>query len=258
MSELNLDYGLKTDSIQTDKGSNQEWAKVIVLLGLAVYFTYVVLTGNITNYVNERFAWLSYVAIVIYLLLGLATALGVYLRQKYAAYDFQTHQNITWPIIVIVALPLLIGTLIPSRPLGAEAVNGNISLSVASGSNANLVAKDAANRNVLDWLRAFGQSPTAAAFDGEEADVIGFIYREPGFPEDHFMIARFTVSCCVADAGAIGLPVYTPEASTLRDGEWVRVQGAFQAGIFRDTKTPILQASLLEVVEQPEHPYLYP
>jgi len=73
MSELNLDYGLKTDSIQTDKGSNQEWAKVIVLLGLAVYFTYVVLTGNITNYVNERFAWLSYVAIVIYLLLGLAT-----------------------------------------------------------------------------------------------------------------------------------------------------------------------------------------
>jgi uncharacterized membrane protein YcgQ (UPF0703/DUF1980 family) len=38
----------------------------------------------------------------------------------------------------------------------------------------------------------------------------------------------------------------------------VRVTGQFQAGAFRDQEMPVLLASSVEVVEQPEHPYLYP
>jgi putative membrane protein len=62
----------------------------------------------------------------------------------------------------------------------------------------------------------------------------------------------------VADASAIGLPVYAPDAEDIADGEWVQIDGAFEAGDFRGDQVPILQPTTLVVVEQPEHPYLYP
>jgi putative membrane protein len=72
------------------------------------------------------------------------------------------------------------------------------------------------------------------------------------------MVARFTISCCVADSSAIGLPVMWQGVDTLPQDTWVRVQGTFEVGDFQGDTVPILQASSVEVVPQPEHPYLYP
>jgi putative membrane protein len=240
-------------------GATQEHAKVIILLGLAIYFVYNILSGNLSNYINVRFQWLSIVAVVLFSVLGLATLYGLlrgHYRRDRGAYGFD-HRPITWSILAIASIPLLLGVLIPSQPLGAEAVNGNISLSVADYDLSGAFTKDPATRNVLDWLRVFSASSTPSEFDGQEATFIGFVYREPDFPEDHFMVARFTVSCCVADANAIGLPVYWPGAGDIADGEWVQVSGEFVAGTFRDLKTPILQVDDLELIDQPLHPYLY-
>jgi putative membrane protein len=62
----------------------------------------------------------------------------------------------------------------------------------------------------------------------------------------------------VADAGAIGLPVAWADEAAIEDGMWVRVTGAFQLGEFRGEQIPMLQATTVEVVDQPDHPYLYP
>jgi putative membrane protein len=72
------------------------------------------------------------------------------------------------------------------------------------------------------------------------------------------MVARFTVSCCVADASAIALPVRTDQAATLTADSWIRVQGSFEVGEFRGDLAPILVATSIEPITQPDHPYLYP
>jgi putative membrane protein len=72
------------------------------------------------------------------------------------------------------------------------------------------------------------------------------------------MVARFAISCCVADASAIGLPVVWDSAADLPQGEWIRVKGTFDVGAFNGDTVPVLQASSVEQVAQPEHPYLYP
>lgn len=234
----------------------RDWFKVFVLLALALYFAINILTGNLTNYINTRFAWLSYVAVILFATLGIASANALLRGTLPILHGDRT--TIQWPVIAIVALPLVFGTLIPSQPLGAQAVNGNISLTVAEYNVASAATKDPLSRNVLDWMRVFSGAATAASFDGQSAEFSGFIYREPDFPPGHVMVARFTVSCCVADASAIGLPVYWPEFDTIADGEWVQVSGTFEAGLFRDTKTPILQAERVGVIDVPEHPYLYP
>lgn len=240
----------------------RDWARVFILLGLAAYFAYNILSGNLSNYVNARFAWLSYVAIVLFGLLGFASMVALLRGGHDHAHDHDhdhEHGGMSWVMIAIVAVPLVLGTLVPSEPLSASAVNGGVSMTPISigGATATAFSRDPLDRNVLEWLRVFIKG-APDSFNEQEADVIGFVYREPGYPPDHFLVARFTISCCVADASAIGLPAVWTGSGDLADGQWVRVRGAFQAGDFANRRTPILQAAQVEVVDQPDHPYLYP
>lgn len=233
----------------------QALLKTGLLLGLGLYFLYNIVSGNLANYINARFAWLSYLAVVLFLLLGLFSGYDL-LKRRGHGHD---HAPVSWATLAVIAIPLLLGTLIPSRPLGADAVGGSISLNaVAAGSNWSAFTTNPLEWNVLDWLRAFSRSEDIASFNGQQADVIGFVYKEPTFGENRFMVARFTISCCVADSSAIGLPVAWEGADTLPPDTWVRVQGAFQVGEFQGDTYPVLQATSVEVVPQPEHPYLYP
>lgn len=238
------------------------WLKTGILLGLGVYFTVLILSGNLPNYINIRFSWLSYLAAALFLTTGAISA--HHLLTAHRGHDHghghegHNHGSLSWGVLAITALPLVLGTLVPSRPLGADAVSGGVNLSTVEGAQVQTLSVPPTERTVLDWLRAFGREADMAAFDGQPVDVIGFIYREPTYGDDQFLVARFTVACCVADANAIGLPVAWPETTALPVGGWVRVQGTLQAGDFTGDRVPIVQAEAVEVVAQPDHPYLYP
>jgi len=233
------------------------WAKSVVLIALSVFFIYSIASGNLTNYINERFAWLSYVAAGLFLLLGIANSVDILMHRDYALLD-RSHAPITWKVIAIVAIPLVLGTLVPSRPLGWAAAAGGVSLSAASVTKATTFTTDPMKWNVLDWLRAFNMSDDVNSFNGKQANVIGFVYREGTYPDNEFMVARFTVSCCVADASAIGLPVIADNAQDYPADTWVQISGTLKVGKFKGDNWPILQAATIEKISQPEHPYLYP
>jgi uncharacterized repeat protein (TIGR03943 family) len=256
----------------------RDWLRAAVLVGLGLYFVYNIISGSLTNYINERFAWLSYLAAAVYLLLG-ARELWALLRgggqqhhhhhhhdehdhaRDHAHHDHDhghSHAPLSWFGLLIVSVPLVLGTLIPSRPLGASAIESVNFTNASAVGTAEEVTVPPEQRSVLDWLRAFNKARDYAEFNNQPADVIGFVYREPGFAGDSFMVARFTISCCVADASPIGLPVVWSGAGELEPDTWVRVRGSFQVGDFREDRVPLLQAQTVEVVDQPKHPYLYP
>jgi uncharacterized repeat protein (TIGR03943 family) len=230
----------------------QAWVKVAILLGLGLYFSYNIISGNLSNYINIRFAWLSYVAASLFLLLGLA---GVYrlLRAERRAHE----HGISWFALAVTTVPLVLGTAIPSQPLGADAVGTDFNMNALAGeNNVSTFTTNPLDRNVLDWIRLFNMSDDITSFNGQEADVTGFVYRDDTFGDDQFLVARFTISCCVADALAVGLPVAWDE--DIPNDQWVRVMGTLQVGDFRGERKPILQPTSIELIDQPEHPYLYP
>jgi putative membrane protein len=154
-------------------------------------------------------------------------------------------------------IPLALGIFVPSQPLGASAVNGDISMNAVGFNTATAYQKPPLERNILDWLREFNATSNPAVLNGQPVDVIGFVYREPGMAENQFMVARFTMSCCVADAFAIGMPVEYAEAARFTDGDWIRIQGTLQAGKFREDTAPIIQPTSVEPAELPDNAYLY-
>lgn len=232
------------------------WAKSAILLGMGIYLSALIATGHLTNYINLRFAWLAYLAAVIFFLLGLVS-LHQMLYPPSDESEAHHSSHITWGMLAVVAFPLALAVLIPSRPLGIEAVNGGISLRPVGVDSATFT-RNPLDRNILDWLREFNRVQTAAELNGQSVDVIGFVYRQPSFAENEFMASRFTMSCCVADAYPIGLPVRAETAAAFPAGAWVRVQGKFKASHFETDFMPVVYASQIEIVEEPAQAYLYP
>lgn len=228
-------------------------AKTLILFGMGIYLTLLIVTGSLDNYINQRFAWLVVVGALLFFLLALV---NFYSSRNTAQREHHHHHyHITWDIVLVVAFPLLLAILIPSRALGIEAVTGGVSLNPVGVAG---LSRSPLDRNILDWLREFDRAATPAQFNGTPVDVVGFVYREPAHPEDGFMLARFTLSCCVADAFPIGMPVIAADASDLAEGEWLRVAGQLKASAFAGDFLPVVVAETLERVDQPAQPYLYP
>lgn len=248
-------------------------AALVVLLGIFLYSR--ILDDTIFYYINRRFVVLTLLASVGFILVGASYYLlsaGDGANEPHGdgtvqAHASHTHGPLTVLSFLIVVLPLILGWMVPAQPLGASALKtretaiGNsselTSVTVPQDSS-QTTAIAAGEKSILDWLNDFSNSPDPATFNGEKARIVGFVYRDDRFPEDHFLVTRYLVSCCVADASAVGLVAQWPDAASLPADQWVEIQGEFQVGTVSDLHLPVLVANTLERIEPPAHPYLYP
>ncbi len=245
----------------------QNAVKALLLLGLALFLYTRLADGTLFFYINQRF--MIYTVIAIAGLLLVAVSYRPMGRQpapdEHDPAESHTHHRMTWAGLALIALPVVLGILVPPRPLGAAAM-GNREINLASQPRNVLPAavraaaqKGSLDRNLLDWLHAFSASPNAAqAFAGEPVDVIGFVYHDERLDDGQFMVNRFIVSCCVADANGVTMVVRWPDAATLQNDAWVRVEGVLQPGVFAGAPLPILAAQHVTPVDMPDQPYLYP
>lgn len=93
-------------------------------------------------------------------------------------------------------------------------------------------------------------------FVGKEIETVGFIYREEGFSYNQVAIARFAMSCCVADATAHGL-VAEGDVTKLKNDTWVRVKGIIDTTEYNKGTVPVLKITSIEKISEPEQPYVY-
>jgi putative membrane protein len=228
--------------------------KALLLIGLGLFLYSRFTGGTLFFYIHQRFGPLVLVAS-----LGLILIAGSYLyaprREERPAGPGR------WLSLVLLALPMVLGLLVKPQPLGATAV-GNREVNATNLTSPSRPAGGAlfggdGEKNILDWLIAFQESSDVATFAGQEAHISGFVYRDERFAGDTFLVGRFTVSCCVADASPVGLVVRWPEAASLADNQWVDVRGHFEPGLFDGEATPILVVDTLERIDPPRQPYLY-
>lgn len=236
--------------------------KGLILIGLALYLTHSIIKGTLFFYINPRFAWLTWVATILLVLIAYAYQRAVHTDRDHDHHHRDNHHgsNAAWIAMVLVALPLLLGVLVSPRPLGAQAVGVREvnTDGIGLGSVEGVLTRPVGERNILDWLRAFNAADDLSAFDGAEATVIGFVFRDNTFSADQFMVSRFVIACCVADATSVGLIVSWSNSLQLPLDSWVEIHGSFQAGSFGGEMRPILIADRVTPTTQPSQPYLYP
>ncbi|WP_456273411.1 TIGR03943 family putative permease subunit [Bacillus sp. AK031] len=93
-------------------------------------------------------------------------------------------------------------------------------------------------------------------FAGKEIQLTGFIYKDESFVENQAVISRFTVTCCVADAGVYGLLTEDDDLAALEPDTWVNVSGVIEKIDFHGNLMPVITNPVFEVIEAPENPYV--
>ncbi|MEX1019247.1 MAG: TIGR03943 family protein [Litorilinea sp.] len=275
----------------------QNGAKAILLIALGLFLYSRLTGGTLAFYINERFFGYTLFAFVGLIAVGLSYPLiRSHPRRKSApnaarpqtltpqTIDYQYHDlaphdhsrdhRLTLVGALVIALPILLGLLVPPRPLGAAALETReLNLDLRSG-GANLpaaiaaVSQDDGPRNIMDWWHTFQRTPDLTTLEGSEVNVQGFVYHDPRYGEEYFMVTRFVVSCCTADASALALLVHWPQAPALETDQWVEVRGVFTPGDLSPAdlppgseaswRPPVLTAASITPIEIPSHPYLYP
>lgn len=247
--------------------------KALVLIALGLFLYSRIYNGTLLYYISERFAWLTLFAAIGFIIVGASCRYRAAQTHQHEHdgddehhhHDHAGHQhgNFGWGALLLVALPVILGLLIPPKPLGAAAMS-NREISVGSVNSATapkttqIISRPTTEKNVLDWLIDFRLAQDPAAFADQEAKVIGFVYRDERFGMDQFMVSRFVLSCCAADAAPLGLVVKWPETSRLSSDQWVEVSGRLQPGEFDGEPMPILIAEKVTSTDVPDQPYLYP
>lgn len=228
--------------------------KALVLLGLALLLYARVRDGTLFFYINPRFAGLTFLAMIA--LIALSAARSAAVAEQSGDHSHQAG----WGTLLLLALPVILGTLVPPTPLGSAALT-NRSVTTSSLDTAGTtvtLASALAERDLLDWLQAFDEAPDPAALAGQPATLIGFVHHEEFLEEDQFMLSRFVIVCCVADAIPVGMIVRWPGAADLAADEWVEVQGTFEVMALDEGALPVIVAERVTPTEMPYQPYLYP
>ncbi|CAM5231630.1 hypothetical protein LSPH24S_03564 [Lysinibacillus sphaericus] len=62
-------------------------------------------------------------------------------------------------------------------------------------------------------------------YQGKKIRLSGFVLKETDLLENQFVISRFLITHCVADASIIGFLTEMPEAASLQEDSWIEAEG---------------------------------
>ncbi len=124
-------------------------------------------------------------------------------------------------------------------------------------------------RSLIDWIRTLNAYPEPDAYQGQKANVTGFVVHSPLLPEDYILLSRFIITCCAVDAYPVGLPVKVErDRSNYPPDTWLRIEGemmtetlAIDTQTMQETPTQkrqlVLSANTVTTIPTPDDPYGY-
>lgn len=221
-------------------------------------------SGQLIIYIHRRFIWLALLAALT--LIALAQAMfnnrpPIREEKDGMLVNREAPRGSGWRLLMML-VPLLLGLFVPVRSLGAEAaesrqVSQAVTLTAGSEVKDTVLTMDPGSRSLLEWLWTFDITEDKSTLAGQPVRLEGFVLRNETLPEGQFMVARFIITCCVADASAIGIPVQPPGDPDSQLSGWIRVEGVMSVAESAGRETPLILAETIQSIPEPDQPYLY-
>lgn len=247
----------------------------LILVGWGLFILEKLSSGRLLLLINNRYIFVVVLAALMFFVL--AQAVMSYRRDQRSdsqqdvehtcsgeecAGAGHMHGPSGWALLAL-ALPLLLGVMVPIRALDSNVMSmrglNTTAPSIGlSGTEMTTVTLSSEERSVLDWVGLFNSASDFSAYEGQTVDVTGFVYRPAGLAEGSFVVGRFVVTCCVADATALGMLVSGADDEQLSEDQWVRVRGRLYTAHIDGQPLPAIEAEIIDFIEKPEQPYLYP
>lgn len=95
-------------------------------------------------------------------------------------------------------------------------------------------------------------------FVGKKMQLTGFVYRQDDMKASQFVVGRFAIQCCSADAAPYGVLVDYERAQQFPSDSWVTVTGTIQQTKFNDMDIMLLKVEKITKAEPAKAQYVYP
>jgi len=158
--------------------------------------------------------------------------------------------------IGLIVVPVIIVLALPPASLGSYAASRRSTFSSGGvvASAGDIASGDLSLLDVAGGQRSGEGFAALVDRAGERVDFTGIVTKDPGAPADEFVLTRFLISCCVADALSVNVRVVGAPPGRFKADQWVRVSGRFYP-LGRDV---IVDSTEIVAVERPKRPYLSP
>jgi len=165
-----------------------------------------------------------------------------------------------WAKAAILMMPVFFLLTIYGRSLGTDAFSKR-----ALNTGQSVIQRDA-NQLKLPSRTSTGQATSllnlladAEKFDGKRVTAEGMVYRSVKSGDNTFMLFRFAVVCCAADAMPLSVTVKHTANEALINDAWVRVDGIFTIETSNGKQVPSIAADIVQPIPPPppEKRYLF-
>lgn len=226
---------------------------VLVAGGLGLWMG---LTRTSLLYVRPGTRPLLVVAGAVLLAIGLTRLL---LDRRALTADHEDHHRVG-RVAWLLVLPVVVAVAVGSNPLGSYAAGRqNSQRTLPAGSfdleaylNANSFGGQAPALRVLDFIRSAEDPATRDLLAGTSVTLQGFVTEDV---DGRFLLTRFTIGCCAADAIAMFVEVDPDGHEVPPVDTWVEVVGELVPG---SHDPPVVRASGVRSVDAPGEVYEYP
>lgn len=117
------------------------------------------------------------------------------------------------------------------------------------------VQLNVSQENFVDTIHSIYENQQA--YLNKDITISGFVYKSPNFNDDQFVLVRYLITCCTADASPYGLFSETKEAGQYNQGDWITVQGVVTTTKINNIDNPAIAVSSIQRIEKPLNPYVY-
>ena len=222
----------------------------VALAAWAVLFWFVLADGRTALYLSPRTAWLVPMGAV----LATAAAAGRIATARTNRIEALGRRE-AWMLGLFV-LPVVIILAMPPATLGTYAA-GRRSSFVGTGVSASGRNLGSGAISLIDVAAAQSSKQGLEALErraGSEVTFEGLVTTEPGAGPGEFLLTRFIITCCVADATIAQVRVVDGPPGRLPDNSWVSVSGK----LYPLGSDVLVDASSVTPIPQPSQPYLTP
>ncbi|KAB2452454.1 TIGR03943 family protein [Bacillus sp. CH126_4D] len=111
------------------------------------------------------------------------------------------------------------------------------------------------DKDYVQTMSIIGQD--VKGFKGKEITFSGFIYNDKDVTGDKVVVARYGITCCIADASVWGMIVAGENVKKLPPETWVKITGLLDETTYKGTLFPLVKVSKVEKINKPTDPYVY-
>lgn len=273
--------------------------RFLILSGYFELMMYLQVSGKLDQYINVHYRYLVFLTMALSLVLALvqlkiwAGGEKNHLHEHHDGHDHGLTKSYQRGIAyLLLVLPLIVGTLFPMISLDTtivEAKGFSFPVSKESVGDPEMTTQylkpdtsiyynksdytDQMNKlmkkyetdqklvitdeNYLEVMELIYNYPNS--FVGKKISFNGFVYEANKNNQKYDFLFRFGIIHCVADSGVFGLMTKLPVDTTVKNNQWLHVEGTITLDFFEpfQRQIPSVTVNSAQTVSAPKNQYVY-